>query len=203
MPSFLCVTNSGRTSKGLNGGRFECEILDECAGFASLKISGKCLDDFRYESGGHRFQRIPPTEKRGRVHTSTITVACYELKDKVFSFDKSDIEITTTRGSGPGGQHRNTTDSCVTAIHKPSGISVRIDGRSQHANRRMAIDLLNQKVIESEVESFKSKIDSDRKNKVGTGQRGDKIRTYRYQDNLIIDHKSGQKWRLDEWMKGR
>jgi peptide chain release factor 1 len=158
---------------------------------------------FQNESGGHRWQRIPPTEKRGRVHTSTVTVAVLD-PDAIIgrALDPRDVEIVTARGSGPGGQHRNKTESCVVATHRPSGLSVRIDMRSQHQSRAMAMKVLAARLYEAEREKALAQREQDRKQQVGSGMRGDKIRTYRTQDDQVNDHRTGQRWRLNTWLKG-
>lgn len=203
MRFFLSGINSEHTFVEWSGGSFEVQVLEETPGFASLLVKGDSAREFLQENGGHRFQRIPPTERKGRVHTSTITVACYELKHSSVPLNPSDVEIQTTRGSGPGGQHKNKVESCVTAIHIPTGLSVRIDGRSQFANRKVALELLELKIQEKESDTAHEKLNKQRKESIGSGQRGDKIRTYRFQDNLILDHRTGQKLNLDSWMKGK
>lgn len=167
-------------------------------------LNGNGAESFLGEAGGHRWQRIPPTEKRGRVHTSTVTVAVLPLDGEKIDVVllPSDVEITTTRGSGPGGQHRNTTDSCVLAKHKKTGLTVRIDGRDQHRNRKIAMSLLAAKLAEAATLQKDAAVNSARKDQVGSGQRGDKIRTYRVRDNVVTDHRSGEKWQLDKWMRG-
>ena len=159
---------------------------------------------FCHESGGHRWQRIPPTEKRGRVQTSTVTVAVLNPDVVVGNaIDPRDVEITTTRGSGPGGQNRNKTESCVIAIHKPTGFQVRIDNeRSQHQNKAVAMKVLAARLYETESERQFAARSQERKQQVGSGQRGDKIRTYRTQDDVVTDHRTGQKLNLGKWLKG-
>lgn len=159
---------------------------------------------FAHEAGGHRWQRIPPTEKRGRVQTSTVTVAVLNPDDagNVSTVREQDIEIKTARGSGPGGQHRNMTDSCVIATHRPTGETVRIDSRSQHQNRALAIRVLKARIAELDGKRRVEEQNDVRRAQVGSGQRADKIRTYRTRDNLITDHRSGRKLRLDAWMRG-
>lgn len=170
-----------------------------------LSVSGPgTLQTFANEGGGHRWQRVPPTEKRGRVQTSTVTVAVLN-PDTVIgqALDPRDVEITTARGSGPGGQNRNKTESCVIAVHKPTGFQVRIDNeRSQHQNRAMAFKVLAARLYEAESERLYRERSNERKQQVGSGQRGDKVRTYRTQDDLVTDHRTGQKYNLSKWLKG-
>jgi len=161
-------------------------------------------ETFANEGGGHRWQRIPPTEKRGRVQTSTITVAVMdpEIAERAATIVMSDVDIQTVRGSGPGGQHRNKTESCVVATHKPSGTSVRIDGRSQSQNKQAALRLLAARVFAVNEERASQQRVIERQRQVGSGMRGDKIRTYRTQDDQVNDHRTGQRWRLRDWMCG-
>lgn len=188
----------------LTGGLFEYELLEERPGFISVLIKGygaKSL--FENEPGGHRYQRCPPTEKRGRVHTSTITVAVLNPEaDRKLKINESEIEIKTSRGSGPGGQHRNKVESCVTVVHNPTKISVRVDMRSQHQSKEMALKILAAKLYEHENNKQKNNRDNARRQQVGSGMRGDKIRTYRHQDEKVTDHRTGQTWNLRKWLKG-
>lgn len=158
---------------------------------------------FKNEAGGHRWQRIPPTEKRGRVQTSTVTVAVLAPENEPdFWLNPADIEIRTSRGSGPGGQHQNKTESCVVAHHKPTGIEVRINDKSQHKNKSLALKILRTKIACMREDEEQAKRAQEKREQVGTGQRGDKIRTYRVRDDLVTDHRTGEKWRLSQWVKG-
>ena len=158
---------------------------------------------FKDEAGGHRWQRIPPTEKRGRVHTSTVTVAVLDPDAGLrFKLQESEVEIRTTRGSGPGGQHRNKTDSCVVATHLPTGTRVRVDMKSQHQSRTVALQILAAKLAEDQADRTQAKRDAKRKAQVGSGMRGDKIRTYREQDDRVSDHRTGKTWKLKLWRRG-
>lgn len=186
-------------------GVFEYVLLEERSGFIALMFQGKgARETFANEGGGHRWQRIPPTEKRGRVQTSTITVAVMdpEVAERASPIAINDVDIQTVRGSGPGGQHRNKTESCVVATHKPSGTSVRIDGRSQSQNKQAALRLLASRVFAVNEERAAQQRVIERQRQVGSGMRGDKIRTYRTQDDQVNDHRTGQRWRLRDWMRG-
>lgn len=119
-----------------------------------------------------------------------------------FQIPESDIEIHTSRGSGPGGQHRNKTESCITAIHIPTGVTVRVDMRSQFQSRSMALRILTAKLYSKNVEMNKNNQDSLRRSMIGTGQRADKIRTYRTQDDRVTDHRTGKVWKLSKWVRG-
>jgi len=160
---------------------------------------------FASESGGHRWQRIPPTEKRGRVQTSTITVAVLDMVndyDRNHELNMKEIDITTTRGSGPGGQHRNKVESCVVVTHIPTGIVIRLDSKSQHQNKMLALKILKSKLAELQQNKIQAQANLNRKEQVGSGMRGDKIRTYRERDDIVIDHRTDQKWSLGAWLKG-
>ncbi|NUO54566.1 MAG: PCRF domain-containing protein [Polyangiaceae bacterium] len=158
---------------------------------------------FLPEAGGHRWQRIPPTEKRGRVHTSTITVAVLDpLVADRYELDMREVDIRKTLGSGPGGQHRNKTESCVIATHRPTGMMVRVDMRSQPQSLAMALRILSAKLADIETELRDKGRNAERRAQVGSGMRGDKIRTYREQDDRVTDHRSGSTFRLSLWMRG-
>jgi len=155
------------------------------------------------EAGGHRWQRVPPTERKGRVHTSTVTVAVFEIVPEAqYSIPDRDIEVFTKTGTGPGGQHRNKVECCVVMRHKPTGIEATASERSQFQNRQTARAMLEARVAASIHDKSKSSKDAARRDMVGSGMRGDKIRTYRQQDNTATDHRSGKKIRLSEFMKG-
>lgn len=159
---------------------------------------------FAGERGGHRWQRVPATEKRGRVHTSTITVAVLEepkLRDQTIRSE--DVDVETMRGSGAGGQHRNKTDSAVRARHRPTGIEVRCESeRSQHRNRELALRILAARVADRDRAAADGARSSDRKQQVGSGMRGDKRRTIRTQDDQVTDHVDGRTWRFKSYARG-
>lgn len=136
------------------------------------------------------------------MHTSTVTVAVMKLLPGEQSLNLNDIDFIYTRGSGPGGQHRNKTESCVVATHRPTGTRVRIDMRSQFQSKAMAIRVLASRVAELAQTQAANRANETRKTQIGSGMRGDKIRTYRSQDNQVTDHRTGQKLRLDRWLKG-
>ena len=180
-------------------------LIEQKSGFICIQIEGENAKDiFINESGGHRWQRIPPTEVNDRIHTSTVTVAVLELQSQTsFDLPMTDLEITTTKGSGPGGQHRNKVESCVVVKHKPSGIIVRSESeRSQYQNKATALQLLNAKLKSLKESQQNNQTNSIRRGQIGNGERGDKIRTYRVRDNLIIDNKTGKKYSLKLWLKG-
>ena len=159
---------------------------------------------FANEAGGHRVQRIPPNEKRGRVHTSTITVAVLEEpKPTQITLQEKDLEWSACRGSGAGGQKRNVTNSAVQLTYLPTKLMVRCESeRSQHQNQELALSLLRAKLWEQERNRLHSERAQDRKGQLGSGMRGDKRRTIRYQDGQVTDHITGRKWRLKEYLRG-
>lgn len=160
----------------------------------------------KFESGSHRVQRVPKTESQGRIHTSTATVLCMpEVEAEDFDIDMNDLEIETMRSSGAGGQHVNKTDSAVRIVHKPTGIVVKCqDGRSQHENRATALMTIRARVYEERQRELDQKNDKERRTKIGTGDRAEKIRTYNYPQNRVTDHRIGYTVnQLDRIMDGR
>jgi len=170
-----------------------------------LKISGdKAFKVFQHESGGHRWQRVPPTEKRGRVHTSTITVAVMqEVVQKDFVLNEKDLQITTCRAGGAGGQKVNKTSSAVQVKHIPSGLLVRCETqRSQSQNKETALQILCARLAQQSNDKLQNEMSANRKSQVGSGMRGDKRRTVRQQDGQVNDHLTGRTWRYEDYVKG-
>ena len=168
----------------------------EAGGFSLISfnvIGDGVYGKLKYESGSHRVQRVPKTETQGRVHTSTATVLVMpEMEEVDVQINKSDLRIDTYRASGAGGQHINKTDSAVRITHLPTGIvATSQDGRSQHDNRDKAMKALVARVYDYFQSQQKEAIDSERKSKVGTGDRAEKIRTYNYPQNRVTDHRIG------------
>lgn len=150
---------------------------------------------FAREAGRHCVQRVPPTEKKGRRQTSIVTVAVtVPVSDNIASkLNLNEVQITTKRGSGPGGQHRNKTESCVVARHVPTGLTATIDGRDQHANKRLALRVLAARVQELGSGIVQQQAADAKRQQVGSGGRGDKIRTYNFIDCRAVDHRTGVK----------
>jgi len=138
------------------------------------------------------------------VHTSTVTVAVLEPPAAAaYQLLEADIEVFTTRDSGPGGQHRNTTDSCVVMRHMPTGLEAKASAKSQHHNRRLARELLEARVAAFYRDAAEADRAGCRRQQLGSGQRGDKVRTYRERDDLATDHRSGTKARLGRVLAGQ
>jgi peptide chain release factor 1 len=186
------------------GGHFDYSIVDFRPGIAVLQITGKDLSVFFNESGTHRWQRVPPTERYGRVQTSAITVAVLKEPSKQeFILRDQDLDIKTTRGSGNGGQNRNKTETCVVMIHLPTKTTVRIDGRSQYQNRETAKDVLRAMLYKKQQERLGAEQDAVRRSQIGSGMRGDKRRTVRVQHNIVKDHISGKEWLYEDYAAGK
>lgn len=159
---------------------------------------------FQHEVGLHRWQRVPPTEKRGRVHTSTITVAIIEENNyQDIQLYPDEYRLETTRGTGNGGQHKNTTDSCVVVTHIITNIKVQRDGRNQHKNKEEALKELTRRVNHYYKVGHDSVEVEERREQIGDGTRSDKRRTYRVKDNCVIDHITNKSASLKDIMRGK
>jgi len=173
---------------------------------ASFEIKGKDVyKKMRYETGVHRVQRIPATEKNGRVHTSTASVANLPIRKKVnFEINPADIEMEYSRSGGKGGQNVNKVETAVRLIHKPTGLDVRCTNeRSQVANREKAMAILSAKLQQLEEEKEAKKYSGERKAQIGTGDRSEKIRTYNFPQDRITDHRIKKSWHnLPKIMEG-
>ena len=173
---------------------------------ADFVISGRgAYSRLKYESGVHRVQRVPETESGGRVHTSTATVAVLPEMDEVdVQINPADIEMQVYRASGAGGQHVNKTSSAVRLIHKPSGIVVACqEERSQVQNREKCMRMLASKLYEIEQEKLESQVTGMRRSQVGTGMRNERIRTYKFPQGRVTDHRIGLTlYKIDAVMDG-
>ncbi|GHA62876.1 peptide chain release factor 1 [Photobacterium aphoticum] len=185
------------------------ENRSEQGGYKEMiaKISGEAVyGTLKFESGGHRVQRVPATESQGRVHTSACTVAVLpEIPEaEIPEINAGDLKIDTFRASGAGGQHVNTTDSAIRITHLPTGIVVECqDERSQHKNKAKAMAVLAARIIQAEEEKRHAEEASTRRNLLGSGDRSDRIRTYNYPQGRVSDHRINLTiYRLNEVMEG-
>ncbi|MEF1189624.1 peptide chain release factor 1, partial [Vibrio parahaemolyticus] len=171
------------------------------------KVSGDgAYGVLKFESGGHRVQRVPATESQGRVHTSACTVAVMaEIPEADLPEIKAaDLKIDTFRASGAGGQHVNTTDSAIRITHLPTGTVVECqDERSQHKNKAKAMAVLAARIVQAEQERRAAEVSDTRRNLLGSGDRSDRIRTYNYPQGRVSDHRINLTiYRLNEVMEG-
>ncbi len=177
-------------------------------GFSQIEFMVKgdsVFSKLKYESGAHRVQRIPETESSGRIHTSTATVAVLpEMTDVNLEINPSDLKIDVYRSGGAGGQSVNTADSAVRITHLPTGVVVTCQNeRSQQQNKAKAMEILKSKLYEETIRKQEEEYDSERRSKIGTGDRSEKIRTYNYPQNRLTDHRIGFTInKLDRVMEG-
>lgn len=172
------------------------ELLYSENGHAVAQIRGPRAGYlFQHEAGKHTIQRVPPTESKGRKQTSIVVVGVLPIppKSSFVPIPDKDIDIICKVGSGPGGQHRNKTASTVVMTHKPTGLRVKIDTRSQADNKRCALEILTAKVNEIASNAVQSGYDTLRKNQLSDSGRSDKIRTYNYLESRAVDHRLGTK----------
>lgn len=185
------------------------QSLSDIGGYKEIiaKIIGHgAYSRLKFESGGHRVQRVPVTETQGRVHTSTCTVAVMPEADEVSEvvLNPADLRIDTFRASGAGGQHINKTDSAVRVTHLPTGIVVECqDGRSQHKNKAQALSVLAARIHDKQMREHHAEQAATRKSLVGTGERSERIRTYNFPQGRVTDHRINLTlYKMDQIMDG-
>jgi peptide chain release factor 1 len=193
--------------------RWQVEIMSESAsalgGYREVivRIMGaNVYSKMKFESGGHRVQRVPETESQGRIHTSACTVAVMPEVDEIgeVNINPADLRIDTFRASGAGGQHINKTDSAVRIVHLPTGTVVECqDGRSQHGNKAMAMKILVTRIRDAQVREQQQEQAATRKSLVGSGDRSERIRTYNFPQGRITDHRVNLTWyKIDAMLDG-
>ena len=192
---------------------YKCDLLyaneTELGGFKeiSFTVSGEgAYSRFKFESGVHRVQRVPDTESQGRLHTSTVTVAVLpEAEESDFELNMDELEITTHRSAGAGGQHVNKTESAIRIIHIPTGTVVDCqDERSQGKNKEKALKVMKSRLADLEKRKRDSALASERRSQIGTGDRSERIRTYNFPQGRVTDHRIGLTlYSLESFMNGR
>lgn len=174
--------------------------LGEC----SIEVEGADLSGLENEPGGHRIQRVPPTERKGRVHTSTVTVAVIDRMAEIESatIPETDLKVEWYSGTGAGGQHRNKHQNSCRITHIPTGVIVTAQCRSRQNSYNEAITELQSRIDNEVKRQYNNTVASDRRTQVGSGMRGDKIRTYRFQDDNVQDHVTGKRSSVKKVLSG-
>lgn len=169
----------------------------------TIEIAGNDLKKLHQEAGGLRLQRIPPTERSGRVHTSTVTVAVMDPEENFGNtIPESEIKVEWYSGSGPGGQKKNKVKSSCRLTHLPTGVVCTAQTRSRENSYRQAFDALKDRIHRLHLSTSSNARSVEKRQQVGTGQRGDKIRTIQFQRDKATDHRTGKKISAYEYMNG-
>lgn len=199
-------------SKFIETNRWRTEVLDvsqsEVGGFKEVIFGVRgpgCWSALRFESGGHRVQRVPSTESQGRIHTSAATVAVLaEAEAAEITVEEKDLRIDTMRAGGPGGQAVNKLETAVRITHLPTGTVVQCqDEKSQHKNRDKAMRILRTRLLDAERQRLHDERAAERKSQVGTGDRSARVRTYNFPQNRVTDHRLGENYSLEQVIAGK
>lgn len=186
----------------------EAESIKKACKSAKYEIVGdNAYGYLKFESGVHKVQRVPITETKGRVHSSTCQVVIMKDSNDKFveqDLDEQDLKYEYMRAGGAGGQHVNKTESAVRVTHIPTGVSVHIsESREQHSNKLKALNILKTKLAQTKRQEFTDKLNIERKNQLGTGNLSEKIRTYNFPDSRVTDHRLGLTiYNIDKMMEG-
>jgi peptide chain release factor 1 len=205
MPRCWLMTKRLSINGSARGCVFSCVPIEQRPGRTVLRISGdNARRFFEPEAGGHRWQRVPPTERNGRRQSSTVTVAILEDSQVVPTFDERDVEFRFCVASvGAGGQNRQKNETACVAIHRPTGTEAQCqDERSQRRNRQKALAVLRQRVLGAQVTAAHKSTNQDRQSQIGCGERGDKIRTVQMHNGVVTNHVTGRKLNAERYLKG-
>lgn len=179
-------------------------MINEYPGQVEILVEGLDLSGLDNEPGGHRIQRVPPTERKGRVHTSTVTVAIIDAAEsqRAVAIPETDLKIEWYSGTGAGGQHRNKHQNSCRITHIPTGIVATAQCRSRQNSLAEALQTIQKHIDNITQTAYTKTVAADRKQQVGTGMRGDKIRTYRFQDDRVQDHITGRSAKCSAVLRG-
>lgn len=166
-------------------------------------MSGKDVDKLKQENGGHRIQRVPPTENKGRIHTSTVIVSVTNNNKKTdVNINKKDLKYEWFSGTGSGGQSRNKSQNCLRLRHIPTGITVSNQSKSRKSNEKICLEEIKKRISEQTSSNFNTKNAKQKQDNFGSGMRGDKTYTLRFKDNKAVSHLTSQSMSCSQYMKG-
>jgi peptide chain release factor 1 len=198
------TSSSTSTRSTETGGGFSIACLEDRPGYLAFRAEGKnAREAFEKEAGGHKWQRVPPTEKRGRKQSSTITVAVLtEPTQQELTLNPKDLKYETYKDSGPGGQHRNTSDTAVRVTHIPTGVQASSAHKCQSRNKKLALAALRARLSSQKSRQAATSRNNKRKRQVGTGMRADKIRTVAEQRGRVENHRNGRRMKIKRYLRG-